>query len=255
MINIKNNIQEKTKKYKKGDIMSQYSSSITKIVNATLYKTFSWMGIGIATTATISYLFSQSDYIYKTLFAPSSSIIIMILLVIAQLGIAFTLTSPRMLKKLSYESIVLLFLSFSVMNGISLSWIFLIYQIESIIGIFFITAGMFIGISIYGKVTKHDLSAIGYFAYMALFGILIFTLINIFFKSAIFANIMNLIGIIVFALLTAFEIQQLKKLYGNLAHEELLQKKLSIYGALLLYQNFINIFIRMLKLFGEKKNK
>jgi FtsH-binding integral membrane protein len=233
--------------------MLHYSSNVIKLVNAAINRTFAWMSTGLALTATISFLISQSHFMHYLLNASAYGSILRFSIIAVQFILVIALMAFS--EKMSYSSMVATFLAFSGVMGMSLATIFLIYSIESIIGIFFITSGMFASLCIYGLITKRDLGPIGYFAGMVLFGMIIFGLINTFFvKSAAFVNVLSFIGVIVFSALTAYDIQNVKVALAEMAYDTKEQNKMSIKGALMMYLNFINLFLNLLKLFGKKRD-
>ncbi len=231
--------------------MANYSSSISQIVSKALSKTFLWMSLGLSITGTISFLLSTTHFMdyflnasgYGTLFRG----IILVTQVLLLLALSFGF------QKFSYSTLVTLFLSVSAVTGMSLSILFLIYELSSIIGIFFITSGMFFGLALYGLITKKDFSPFFGFINMMIWGLLIFTFINLFVKSMIFSKLLCIIGIGVFAILTIIDIQRIKNLLSEYAYDNNMQQKLSILGALILYQHFLSLFLRLLQLFGKKK--
>jgi FtsH-binding integral membrane protein len=231
--------------------MENYSKTITQTVTASLYKTFGWMSFGIGITAITSFLLSQSSFMGYYLHQSGYGTLFRVLIAIAQIALSFSMFFG--FKSFSYRQLKILFSAFSAVTGMSLSAFFFFYEMDSIIGVFFITSGMFAALATYGATTKRDLSGLAIFAVMTLTGIFIFSLINLFIRSAIFSNILLLIGIPVFALLTAIDIQKIKNKLAELAYDDEMQKKITIIGAVIMYQNFINLFIRLLILLGKRK--
>ena len=232
--------------------MNNYSSSIVKVVSQALYKTFMWMAIGLFLTGFTSYYLSSTRYMFYFLHGSMYGSLFRLVLFGSQIGVALALFLG--FTRLSYNTLKSLFISFSIISGASLSYIFLLYDLSSIIGIFFITSGMFFGLCIYGLFTKKDLSPFYAFINMVLWGMFIFGLINLFWRSAAFNSMLNVVGIFVFSFLTAVDIQNIKKMLSEYAFDMQMQKKLSIIGAVIMYQNFLNIFLRLLQLFGKRKN-
>ena len=234
--------------------MKNYSSSISQVVNKALTKTFLWMAFGLALTGLVSFFLSTTSFMKYFLHASVYGYIFQFIILGAQLGLCIALFFG--FNKFSYNNLVTLFLSFSTVSGMSLSLLFVMYELSSIIGIFFITAGMFFGLALYGLLTKKDFSPLYGFINMVIWGMLLFSLINIFFiKSVFFSNALALIGIIIFSGLTILDIQTIKTELSQYAYDQNMQNKLAILGALRLYQNFLNLFIRLLHLFGKRKNK
>ncbi|MGE0665995.1 MAG: Bax inhibitor-1/YccA family protein [Sphingomonadales bacterium] len=156
------------------------------------------------------------------------------------------------LNKLSLFALQASFWGFATLMGVSLSSIFLMYTGESIAKVFFITAGMFGALSLYGYTTKRDLGPIGKFLFMGLIGIIIASIVNIFMASSMMSFVISVIGVVVFAGLTAYDTQKIKELYYAGYGEEQ-TAKLSIMGALSLYLDFINLFMMLLRLFGSSR--
>ncbi len=156
------------------------------------------------------------------------------------------------LNKLSLFALQASYWGYAALMGLSLSSIFLMYTGESIAKVFFITAGMFGALSLYGYTTKRDLGPVGKFLFMGLIGILIASIVNIFMASSMMSFVISVIGVVVFAGLTAYDTQKIKELYYAGYGEEQ-TAKLSIMGALSLYLDFINIFLMMLRLFGSSR--
>ena len=142
------------------------------------------------------------------------------------------------------------FYVYALAMGASLSLFLVMFKMASIIQVFFITSAVFGTMSLYGYTTKRDLSSLNSFLMMGLFGIIIASVINIFLQSSMMAFIISCCAVIVFTLLVAFDTQNLKEIYYNSSGEE--QQKMGIIGALSLYMNFVNIFIHLLQLIGEK---
>lgn len=231
--------------------MTNYSASITQTVSQALYKSFLWMSAGLTITGSVSYLLSMTHFMNYFLHDSIYGSIFQIVIFLAQFLLTITLFLG--IEKFSYSTLVLLFLSLSTVTGMSLSVLFLIYELSSIIGIFFITAGMFFGLAMYGLFTKKDFSPFYGFMSMMIWGLIIFSFINIFVKSILFNKLLCIIGIGVFAFLTIMDVQTLKKRLAQYAYDKDTQSKLSILGATILYQDFINLFLRLLQLFGKRK--
>ena len=149
----------------------------------------------------------------------------------------------------------ILFWSYSILLGVSLSSIFLIYVDESIANIFFITAVIFAGMSIYGYTTEADLTSLGSFLFMGLIGIVIASLVNLLAGSAGLNFALSVLGVIIFTVLTAYDIQRIKAIHNFYrAGDKEMADKIAIIGALTLYLDFINIFVHLLQLLGKKKD-
>jgi FtsH-binding integral membrane protein len=138
--------------------------------------------------------------------------------------------------------------------GLSLSTWFLVFKVGSIVQVFFVTAAAFGGLSLYGYTTRKSLSAMGAFMAMGLIGLIVAMLINLFVQSSAFQFALNIIGVVIFAGLTAWDTQRLKDSYDQVAHDGTLMAKYSLMGALTLYLNFINLFQFLLSIMGNRNN-
>ncbi|MCX6182945.1 MAG: Bax inhibitor-1/YccA family protein [Bacteroidetes bacterium] len=154
---------------------------------------------------------------------------------------------------LSSQTATYLFVAYSVLNGITLSLIFHVYTQSSIATTFLITAGTFTAMSAYGFYTKKDLTSMGRILTMALIGIIIASVVNMFVESTMTAKIINYVGVLVFVGLTAYDTQKIKEIYAGEAGTEDF-KKLSIMGALTLYLDFINLFLLLLRILGGRRD-
>jgi len=155
---------------------------------------------------------------------------------------------------LKFETGLALFAIYSVLNGVTLSVIFLLYTASSIASTFFVCSAMFFGMSLYGWVTKADLSKWGNILFMALIGVIIASLVNFFLKSDILGYIISFVGVIVFTGLTAYDTWKLKQAQEELSGNEVAIRKLGLLGALTLYLDFVNLFLMLLRLFGGRRD-
>lgn len=175
------------------------------------------------------------------------------LVTFAPLGIVLAFSFG--LNKLSTQTVQLLFWLYSFLLGLSLSSIFLMYTGESIARIFFITASIFGGMSLYGYTTKKDLTNFGSFLIMGLIGIIIASLVNVFLKSSGLNFILSIVIVLVFTGLTAYDTQKIKNVYFQSSGiDSAMATKISVMGALTLYMDFINIFIHLIQLFGNRRS-
>ena len=172
------------------------------------------------------------------------------IIMLAPLGVVFYMSFG--IAKMSASKAQTVFWIFAGLMGASLSSIFLAYTGTSITRVFFITAGTFGARSIYGYTTKRDLTKLGSFLFMGLIGIIIASLVNIFLKSSMMYFIISIIGVLVFVGLTAYDTQKIKNMYLASDSGELIGKK-AVMGALTLYLDFINLFIMLLRLFGQRR--
>ena len=214
-----------------------------------LAKVFNWMAIGLAATGGVAFLTAESGMARTLVASP-----IFFVLVLAELGMVFFLSAR--IDKLQPGTATGLFLGYSVLNGLTLSTIFLAYTHASIAGTFLVTAGMFGAMAVYGLVTKRDLSGMGSFMFMGLIGILLASVVNIFLHSSALYWAISAIGVLVFVGLTAYDVQKIKTIgeEGIMQQGEAAIRKGSIIGALALYLDFINLFLMLLRFFGGNRD-
>jgi len=214
-----------------------------------LAKTFNWMAVGLAITGVVAYLTAASGIAYSIIGSP-----LFYVLIFAELGLVFYLSAR--ISKIQAATASGLFIGYSVLNGLTLSVIFLAYTSSSIAATFFITAGMFGAMSVYGLVTKKDLSGWGSFLFMGLIGIIIASIVNIFLQSSAVSWVVSMIGVIVFTGLTAYDVQKIKRIgeEGIMSQGQEAIRKGAIMGALTLYLDFINLFLMLLRFFGGSRN-
>ena len=220
--------------------------------NAFLNNVLMWMGVGMFITAIVSYLFATTPYLLSLLVNTDGITGFGYVVMVAPIG--FVLLMSFGFNRLSYVTLLILFLFYAATMGASLSFIFLIYTSESIFNIFIIAALMFGSMGLFGYYTKTDLTKTGSFFVMALVGIIIASLINMFLKSDSLSYIISFISVVVFCGLTAWDIQKLKHLNEDSEIDLQTKSKLGILGALTLYLDFINLFLSLLRLFGNKRN-
>lgn len=214
-----------------------------------LAKVFNWMAIGLGVTGVVAYFTAASGLAQVLMASP-----LFFVLIIAELGMVFYLSAR--ISKIQASTATALFTGYSVLNGLTLSMIFLAYTSSSIAGTFFITAGMFGAMAIYGMVTKRDLSGLGSFMFMGLIGVLIASVVNIFLKSSSLYWAISMIGVLVFTGLTAYDVQKIKRMgeEGIMAQGDSAIRKGAIMGALALYLDFINLFLMLLRFFGGSRD-
>lgn len=216
-------------------------------------KVYNYMAMALAITGAVSLGVSKSTQLMKLLF---SNPFLMIIIALMPIGISVYM-GVRM-HKMSLESLIICLAVYAGLIGLTLSPIFLIYTGTSIVRIFFISASVFGIVSIYGYTTKKDLTSFGSFLFMGLIGLVIASLVNAFLKSSMMDFVISIIGLGIFIGLAAFDTQKIKNIYFSMAYSGQNQEftqKLAVMSALQLYLDFINIFIFMLRLFGEKKGE
>ena len=208
-----------------------------------MQRVYQWMAAGLAITGVIALLASQNLGIIRALSGGG-----FLILAIAEIGLVFWLSSQIM--KLSAQTAMMAFLIYAGLNGLTLSFIFLAYTGASIASTFFMTAGTFAAVSVFGWVTKTDLSSMGSFLFMALIGVIIASVVNFFFRSPALYWIISYVGLAVFIGLTAYDTQRLKQIHQSAAGSI---EQMAILGALQLYLDFINMFLMLLRIFGRRR--
>ena len=231
--------------------MENYSTTrvIDQSAVASLFKsTYMQMAAALTVTALTSFILSQS-YAFQALFLSSSAM--MWIAIFAELGVVMWLSAR--LFSMSMTSATLLFILYSVLNGVTLSVIFLFYQPEVIALTFAVTAGMFFVMSLVGFITRMDLSKFGSIFMMLLVGVIIASVVNLFLGSESLYWVITYVGVIVFVGLTAYDTNKLKQIYIEHGEAGEMGQKLALMGALTLYLDFINLFLFLLRIFGNRK--
>ncbi|EKD34665.1 MAG: hypothetical protein ACD_75C02243G0004 [uncultured bacterium] len=214
-----------------------------------LAKVFNLMTLGLGITGVVAYLTANTGLAAAIIGSP-----LFIMLVLAELGLVFYLSAR--VEKIQAATASGLFIGYSVLNGLTLSVIFLAYTSTSIAGTFFIAAGMFGAMAVYGMVTKRDLSGLGSFLFMGLVGIIIASIVNIFLNSSSVHWMISVLGVLIFTGLTAYDVQKIKRIgeEGILAQGDEVVRKGTVMGALTLYLDFINLFLMLLRFFGGSRD-
>jgi len=216
---------------------------------------FSWMFLALLITSVAAWWFaSDAALIGKLIDLEGGGGMTMLGWVVMLAPLGFVLLMNFAFNKLSYSTLIILFLSYSALVGISLSFILLVYTMSSIFQTFAITAGMFGTMAVLGYTTKQDLTSFGRILMMALVGIIIATVVNWFMHSETLDYIISYIGVAVFTGLTAYDVQKLKNIGAGNVYDAQTKSKLAILGALTLYLDFINLFLMLLRLFGDRRN-
>ncbi len=238
-----------------GVTQSQPIVSDPAVERAFITKVYMWMALALAITGLVATAtFSNEAFMMQLLSGP-----FMLLLVLAQLGVVFVLSLA--VNKLSSGVATGLFIAYAALTGVTFSTLFLVYTTESIATVFFITAGMFAVISVYGFITKTDLTKVGNIAIMALIGIIIASIVNIFLRSSALYWIVSIVGVVVFVALTAYDTQRIKRMANGFAMQTVdgeeklveIKSKAAVLGALALYLDFINLFLMLLRLLGNRR--
>lgn len=229
------------------DVIVNYYEKNERVVNTAFAKVFIWMFIGLLVTGITAIVTVMSPTLLTAIFLDGAYIG----LFIAEIVLVILLSAR--LSKMSKTAAKVSFLLYSVVNGLTLSSIFMLYPSPLIVSVFFITAGMFAVMGIYGYTTKSDLTKMGSILMMALIGLLIATVVEIFWFNNTFTFMVAAVGVLIFVGLTAYDIQKIKVLSEQIENDSELMEKFAIYGALMIYLDFINIFLKLLRLLGRSR--
>jgi FtsH-binding integral membrane protein len=220
------------------------TSTISKFFNAV----YAWMAAGLALTAVVAWWVSTQVSLMERLFRGPA----LLILFIAE--IALVIAISRAIERISAGVATAMFMIYAALNGLTLSVIFLVYAQASIASAFIVTAGMFGAVSLYGFVTKTDLSRFGSLLFMALIGLVIASVVNIFWANSTLYWIVTYAGVLIFVGLTAYDTQKLKMIAVQTESQPELAARYSVVGALSLYLDFLNLFLFMLRLMGNRRN-
>lgn len=212
-----------------------------------MVKVYQYMSIALAISGLVAFMVASSPALMQAIFGTPLAFVVML----APLG--FVIFFGIKLKSISAEKAKSFLWIYSALMGLSLATIFAVYTATSITRVFLITASTFGAMSIYGYTTKKDLTSFGSFLIMGLIGIMIASLINIFLKSSGLDFAISLLGVFIFIGLTAYDTQRIKQTYYHFAGNNEMVSKMAVMGALNLYMDFINLFIMLLRFFGERK--
>jgi len=210
-----------------------------------MLQVFNYMTVALALSGLVSIGVSMSPALMVVIWGTSLKWVVMFAPLAMSLGFMF------LIDKISSSTAKLFLFAFAAVMGLSLSSIFVIFKMGSIIHVFFISAATFGAASLYGYTTKKDLTAIGSFLIMGAMGLVIASVVNIFLQSSAFAFVVSCLAVLIFTGLTAYDTQDIKNQYEQTSGEE--REKAGVVGALMLYLDFINIFVNLLQLIGEKK--
>jgi uncharacterized protein len=233
--------------YTKRNYATQASTSYNEGLRSFMLAVYNFMAVGLGITGLMAYALSLSPSLMMAIFTTPLQWVV----IFAPLVMVF-FVMPRIMT-FSVTGAQISFGIFAALMGVSLSSIFLVYTGESITRVFFITAATFGAMSLYGYTTKRDLSAMGSFLIMGLIGIIIASLVNIFLQSAAIQFITSVLGVLIFTGLTAYDTQRIKEMYNYYSGSAETATKMAIVGALALYMDFINLFISLLQLLGDRK--
>lgn len=223
--------------------------SMSTAFPALMRKVFVWMALALAITGITAYGVASTPALIMAVFTNKA---LFWGLIIAEFVLVFAVSGA--INRLSLATATLLFVLYSVVNGATLSFIFLAYSAAAIVKTFLITAGTFGAMALVGYTTKTDLTSLGKLLFMALLGIVIATVVNMFVGSAGFDLILSYIGVLVFVGLTAYDTQKIKQMCQEAPDAGESMQKMALLGALSLYLDFVNLFLYLLRLFGNNKD-
>ena len=212
-------------------------------------KVYVWMTMALAITGITAYYVAHSETLMMAII---TNRILFWGLLIAEFGLVIGLSAA--INKLSLMTATLMFVLYSLVNGVTMSFIFLAYTASSVTSVFLITAGTFAAMAVFGYFTKTDLTSMGKILMMALIGVVIATIVNIFTKSAGLTVILNYIGVLVFVGLTAYDSQKIKQMLQMAPDASEGSQKIALLGAMSLYLDFINLFLYLLRIFGSRRD-
>lgn len=236
--------------------MENYQNQITapreldrSVASALMRSVYYWMAGALTITGLTAMLVANSPALMNLIFTNTALVWI---LLIAEFVLVAIISAA--INRISFSTATILFIIYSALNGVTLSSIFVLYTQGSIASTFFITAGMFVALALYGTVTKKDLSGIGRFMFMTLIGLIIASIVNIFMHSEMLYWITTAIGVVIFTGLTAWDAQKIQQMAAEAAEVNESTQKMALLGALSLYLDFINLFLYLLRIFGRRSN-
>ncbi len=243
--------------------MNNYTNSYpsraanVEVVNAFMRGIYAWMGAGLALTAVLAWWVTRTPAALGLLlnvdFAAGTQGTPFVLygLILAELGVVFYLSAR--VARMNPGTATGLFLLYSGMNGLTIAPILLMYTAQSVATTFFVTAGMFGAMSLYGLMTKKDLTSWGSLLFMGLIGMVIAMVVNIFLQSSMMSFVISGVGVVLFTGLTAYDTQKFKTMGEVMPNDAAAIRRGSILGALTLYLDFINLFLMLLRLLGDRR--
>lgn len=234
------------------------NNTTTRTLSSTFVSNvFLWMFAALGITAATAYLFASNEMLFSTLIQitpDGGSKISLLGWVVTFAPFVIVLLMSARINKMSVQSMVLCYVAYSILMGMSLSFIFWAYTSASIFKTFIITAGMFGVMAVLGYTTKTDLTRFGSLMMMALIGIIIASLVNFFMRSGTMDYIISIVGVLIFTGLTAYDVQKIKQIGESGINNGEIMAKLTIHAALSLYLDFLNLFLYLLRFFGNSRD-
>jgi len=222
------------------------SALVDEGLRAYMLRVYNYMASGLALTGIIAFMVASSPTLINAIFGSPLAFVVML----APLGFVFGLSFG--IHKMRFSTAQALFWAYSAVMGLSMATIFLQFTGASVARVFFISAGTFAAMSLYGYTTKKDLTGLGSFLFMGLIGVVVASIVNMFLASTALHFAISVIGVLVFVGLTAYDTQAIRRMYVESDGSEVMGKK-ALMGALRLYLDFINLFIMLLQLFGQRR--
>lgn len=223
------------------------TTRVESAVSSVFARVYGWMAVGLALSGVIAWC-TYASGLYERVLTGGG----MLFCVVAEFVLVIALSAA--IDRIPPALAALMFLVYSALNGLTLSVVFVAYELGSVQSVFFITSGMFAGLALWGSFTKGDLTGIGSFCGMALWGLVIGGVVNMFMRSSGFDWFLSFAGILVFTGLTMYDAQKIRRLAAREAtFDAVAVRKLAIIGALELYLDFVNLFLHILRFLGKKK--
>jgi FtsH-binding integral membrane protein len=227
--------------------MQYESAGDAAVIGRFFNAVYAWMAAGLALTAVVAWWMSTRPDLMMQLGRGG-----FFGLLIAEFILVMVISAAT--ERLSAGVATVLFLVYAAMNGVTLSGLFYIYTQSTLAGAFVVTAGMFGAMSLYGMFTRRDLSGWGSMLFMALIGLILAMIVSLFWQNSAFATIVNFAGVLIFVGLTAYDTQMLKYIAVATANDQRMAARLSVNGALRLYLDFLNLFLMLLRLMGNRRS-
>lgn len=222
--------------------------SVSPRIHSFMYSVYGWMAGALLFTAMTAFYVATTPAVFEWIYGNT---IILILLFVAQIGLVIGLSF--FITRMTLITALIMFFLYAGLLGVTLSVIFHIYTTASIFSTFITTAGMFGAMAIYGYFTQTDLTRVGNISIMILFGLIIGLVVNLFLRSTTMDLVLSGVGVVIFALLTAYDTQKIKELGQRMLAEQEVMQKVALIGALTLYLDFINLFLFLLRFMGRRQ--
>lgn len=226
--------------------MAFHEYALQERLSSFMRAVYGFMGVALLVTAGVAYYLSLNPALMMSIM--KYQILIFIAQIALVLGISFGLS------RISFPTALALFFAYAASLGLTLSVIFLVYTQASIAQTFLVAAGMFGGMAIYGYITRTDLTKFGSIAFMILLGMIIAMFVNMYFKNEGLSVLLSYVGVLLFSFLTAYDMQKIKQLGQGMIADEETMGKMAVVGALSLYLDFINLFLSLLQLMGNRRD-